>query len=142
MRHIYLRTEQGGGCSIAFDPKTVHPHLASCKRACIRAFPAHMVILTDNTNIRQPNPTPARIASHARVILVATHAGVGLGLGPRLRVAVTSHYSYICGQLLRFSHCAELRVLIASYAGPHAERGRWPGDTWQNSRMCTVSITV
>ena len=25
---------------------------------------------------------------------------------------------------------------VASYPGPHAERGRGPGDTWQNSRMC------
>ena len=25
---------------------------------------------------------------------------------------------------------------IASYPGPHAERGRGPGETWQNSRMC------
>ena len=53
--YIPAYTEQGGGCSIAFDPKTVHPHLASSKPACIRAFPAHMVILTDNTNIRQPS---------------------------------------------------------------------------------------
>ena len=30
--------------------------------------------------------------------------------------------------------------LLASYPGPHAERGRGPGDTWQNSRMCTVRI--
>ena len=29
---------------------------------------------------------------------------------------------------------------VASYPGPHAERGRGPGDTWQNSRMCSVSI--
>ena len=29
---------------------------------------------------------------------------------------------------------------LASYPGPHAERGRGPGDTWQNSRMCSVSI--
>ena len=24
---------------------------------------------------------------------------------------------------------------VASYPGPHAERGREPGDTWQDSRM-------
>ena len=29
---------------------------------------------------------------------------------------------------------------LASYPGPHAERGRGPGDTWQNSHMCSVSI--
>ena len=29
---------------------------------------------------------------------------------------------------------------VASYPGPRAERGRGPGDTWQNSRMCSVSI--
>ena len=33
-------------------------------------------------------------------------------------------------------------VCVASYPGPHAECGRGPGDTWQNSRMCTVSITT
>ena len=26
--------------------------------------------------------------------------------------------------------------LLASYPGPHVERGRWPGDTWQNSLIC------
>ena len=31
-------------------------------------------------------------------------------------------------------------IHAASYPGPHAERGRGPGDTWQNSRMCSVSI--
>ena len=30
---------------------------------------------------------------------------------------------------------------LASFPGPHAERGSGPGDTWQNSRMCTVNIT-
>ena len=32
------------------------------------------------------------------------------------------------------------RTLLASFPGPHTERGRRPGDTWQNSRMCSVSI--
>ena len=30
-------------------------------------------------------------------------------------------------------------VKVASYPGPRAERGRGPGDTWQNC-MCSVSI--
>ena len=25
---------------------------------------------------------------------------------------------------------------VASFPGPHVERGSGPGDTWQNSRMC------
>ena len=33
-----------------------------------------------------------------------------------------------------------LPFALALYPGPHAERGRGPGDTWQNSRMCSVSI--
>ena len=28
------------------------------------------------------------------------------------------------------------RELLASYPGPHTERGSEPSDTWQNSRMC------
>ena len=29
---------------------------------------------------------------------------------------------------------------VALYPGPRVECGRGPGDTWQNSRMCSVSI--
>ena len=40
----------------------------------------------------RPKPTPARIASSiTRVILDAIRAGVGLGLGPRLRMTMLPH---------------------------------------------------
>ena len=38
------------------------------------------------------------------------------------------------GLYLDLCKCA---ITVASYPGPHAERGRGPGDTWQNSRTCT-----
>ena len=31
-------------------------------------------------------------------------------------------------------------MYLASYPGPRAERGKGPGDTWQNSCMCWVSV--
>ena len=38
-----------------------------------------------------------------------------------------------------FHYCCMCNC-VASYPGPRAERRRGPGDTWQNSHMCSVSI--
>ena len=44
--------------------------------------------------------------------------------------------------LTRLEPGSSIKLGLASYPGPHVERVRGPGDTWQNSRMCTVSITA
>ena len=37
---------------------------------------------------------------------------------------------------LVFFNAFVCRKELASFPGPHAERGSGPSDTWQNSRMC------
>ena len=54
--------------------------------------------------------------------------------------SIPSDQLWFIGPLLAVHFSFASRVDIASYPGPRVERGRGPGDTWQNSRMCSVSI--
>ena len=75
---------------------------------------------------------------HRRFSSVVTQSQAVFGLSQAVMVATLS--TACIGVTNRLISNSSPSIHIASYPGPHAERGRGPGDTWQNSRMCSVSI--